>query len=263
MSKDFFINEDSFRVWLPDVQFIEKSEGQEKYNSRQISGIMSTERRDRQGEVLKADGLDFKDFLSHGHFNDNHSQATSAIIGYPESTKFHDDLGSLDPKLVGVSGWSCTGYVVKGTSRSDGIWELAKALMSVPNKKLGFSVEGKVERRADKTIEKARIRNVAITNCPVNTDCSWNVLEKSFHSEDMAIKSMMAGATGSVLACESLDSDAKKVSEMDKKKKARVEALHRALKVDDLLKAVDIVLDKRQDFDEDMAAYLVVKLLNR
>lgn len=267
MSKDFYINENSFRVWLPDVQFIEKSE--EKYNSRQISGIMSTERRDRQGEVLKADGLDFKDFLTHGHFNDNHSQATSAIIGYPESTKFHDDLGSLDSKLHGVSGWTCTGYVLKGTTRADGIWELAKSLVSVPNKKLGFSVEGKVERRADKTIEKARIRNVAITNCPVNTDCSWNLLEKSFHNEDYAIKSMMAGhatgldaSGGGALRSESLDSDTKKVNEMDKKKKAKIEALHRALKMDDLLKAVDIVLEKRQDFDEDTAAYLIVRLMN-
>lgn len=261
MSKDFYISENSFRIWLPEVQFIEKSGDEDKFNSRQISGIMSTERKDRQGEVLKADGLDFKDFLTHGHFNDNHSQATSAIIGYPESVNHHNDLGHLDPKLSGVAGWTCTGYVLKGTSRSDGIWELAKSLMAVPNKKLGFSVEGKVERRADKTIEKARIRNVAITNCPVNTDCSWNVLEKSFHDGEFA-KMMMAGG-GSVLAPESLDSDTKKVQDVDKKKKARIEALHRALKVDDLLKAVDIVLEKRQDFDDDMAAYLVVKLLNR
>lgn len=270
MSKDFYIKEDSFKIWLPEVQFIEKSGEEDKYNSRQISGIMSTERKDRQGEVLKADGLDFKDFLSHGHFNDNHSQATSAIIGYPEETKHHHDLGDIDAKLRGVPGWTCTGYVLKGTSRSDGIWELAKSLMKVPNKKLGFSVEGKVERRADKTIEKARIRNVAITNCPVNTDCSWNVFEKSFHDSDFA-KSMMAGfgtspATqtgGGALRSEDLDSDTKKVADMEKKKKAKIEALHRALKMDDLLKAVDIVLEKREDFDEDMAAYLIVKLLNR
>lgn len=259
---DFYINENSFRVWLPEMILLEKSSDaeQEKYNSRQLTGIMSTERRDRQGEVLKAEGLDFSEFLSHGHFNDNHSQDTSAIVGYPEKVKFHDDLGPIDPKLKHVSGWTVDGYVLKGTKKADAIWELAKALQNVPGRKLGFSVEGKVERRADKTIEKARIRNVAITNCPVNTDCSWNLLQKSFWEADMAIKSLTT-VSGAALQPESLDSSAKKV--IDEKKKAKLEALHKALAMDDLLKAVDIILDKREDFDVDTAAYLVVKLINK
>ncbi len=259
---DFYINESSFRVWLPDMVLIEKSADQEKFNSRQITGIMSTERKDRQGEVLKADGLDFSEFLSHGHFNDNHSQETSAIVGYPEKAKFHDDLKSIDPKLSGVSGWTVDGYVLKGTKKADAIWELAKALQNVPGRKLGFSVEGKVERRFDKTIEKARIRNVAITNCPVNTDCSWNIFQKSFFESDIAMKSLTT-VSGAALQPESLDSDAKRVQELEKKKKQKLEALHKALAMEDLMKAVDVVLDKRTDFDLDMAAYLVVKLINK
>jgi hypothetical protein len=261
--KNFFISEDEFRVWLPEVAFIEKSEGDnEKHNSRKLKGIMSTQRKDRQGEILLSKGLDFSEFLSHGHFNDNHSQDTSAIVGYPEKVEYHNSLKEFG---VNAPGWTCEGYVLKGTKRADAIWELARALQGVPDRKLGFSVEGKVERRADKTIEKAKIRHVAITNCPVNTDCTWEVLEKSFHEPEMAIKSMMAGygvspgtqAGGSALRTESLDSDAKKVGALEKRKKRKLEALMRALDMNDLMKAMDIVLDKRPDFDEDTAAIFI------
>jgi hypothetical protein len=270
MSKDFFIDEDSFKIWLPDVEFI-KSSDNDQYNSRRISGIMSTERKDRQGEVLVAKGLDFSEFLSHGHFNDNHSQDTSAIVGYPEKAEYHSNLAKFDKKLNGVQGWSCEGYVLKGTKKADAIWELALALQGVPSRNLGFSVEGKVIRREDKTIEKANIRNVAITNCPVNTDCSWSVLEKSFYAPDMAIKAMSAGygvspatqSGGGALRTESLDSDEKKVSSMEKKKKAKLDALHKALDMDNLMNAVDIVLDKKPTWDVDAAAYLVAHLLRK
>lgn len=263
----FFIGEDKFRIWLPEVSFFKSEDkNEDDHNSRQIVGIMSSERRDRQGETLIAKGLDFEEFLHQGHFNDNHSQATSAIVGYPESVTFHKSLEQYNPKLKAIPGWTCRGFVLKGTQRSDQIWELAKALMSVPGKSLGFSVEGKVERRQDKTIEKARIRNVAITNCPVNTDCNWSVLEKSFYDPELAVKSMMAGygvspstqSGGGALRSESLDSDVK-----TKKKKKREEALKRALDFDDLDKAMEIVLERRPDFEEDAAAFFVTQLFKK
>jgi hypothetical protein len=274
--KPYFISEDSFRVWLPDVVFKSEADN-EKFDSRKLSGIMSTDRRDRQGEVVTAKGLDFSEFLHAGHFNDNHSQETSAIVGYPQSTQYHADLGKVDPKYKGVAGWTCTGYVLKGTKRSDGIWELAEALQAVPNKKLGFSIEGKVTRRANKTIESAKIRNVAITNCPVNTDCTWNLLEKSFADEEYAMKSLnadhetekalMAGSGvgtdvsgGSALRVESLDSDPKEISD---KKLKRKSALKSVLHFDDMLKAMDFVLERRPDFDEEAAAVFVNHLYKK
>ena len=267
--KNFFISEDEFRVWLPSVAFIEKAGNEDEHNSRKLKGIMTTQRKDRQGEILVSKGLDFSEFLSHGHFNDNHSQDTSAIVGYPEKVEFHNSLKDFG---INSQGWTCEGYILKGTKKADAIWELAKALQGVPNRKLGFSVEGKVERRADKTIEKAKIRHVAITNCPVNTDCTWEVLEKSFYEPEMAMKSMSAGhgvspATqtgGGAMRTESLDSDAKDVGPLDedKKKKKKVEALIRAIQFDDMMKAMDIVLEKRPDFDEDTAAIFVSNLFN-
>lgn len=269
MEQNFFIGEDNFRVWLDKVSFIEKSD--DDFNSRQIIGIMSSQRKDRQGESVVAKGLEMQDFLKSGHFNDNHSQDTSAIVGYPEEAKYWDDLSKFQKSdsLVGVEGWTCRGYVLKGTKRSDAIWELAKALQSTPNRRLGFSIEGKVVRRNDTTIEKARIRNVAITNCPVNTDATWEVLSKSMSEPEVAMKSLSAGyatspgaqSGGGALRAESLDSDAKKT--MDEKKKKKLNALIRALEMDDLMKAVDFVLNSRPDFDEDAAAVLVTHLFKK
>jgi hypothetical protein len=263
VEKNFFIGEKDFRVWLPDVQFIEKSE--EVYNSRKISGVMTSQRKDRQGEDVVAKGLDFNDFLSYGHFNDNHSQDTSAIVGYPEEVKYHEDLGKVRKDLGGVEGWGCKGYVLKGYSRADNIWELAKALQSTPDKRLGFSIEGKVLRRNNKTIEKASIRNVAITNCPVNTDARWEIFTKSFVDSDSAIKAMAAGygvspstqTGGGALRPESLDSDVKRVMD-DRKKK-----LKKAFEFDSLLKSMEYALELRPDLSDEAAAYLVCELYKR
>lgn len=255
---DFFIRENDFRVWLPEVEFSKSEKEDDAHNSRQISGIMSTTGEDRQGEVVLAKGLDFEDFINNGHFNDNHSQSTSAIIGYPESAHYYKNLAEVKKGLEGREGWTCKGYVMKGTKRADDIWELAKALSKTPDRRLGFSIEGKILRRSDKTIEKARIRNVAITNCPVNTDCTWEVMSKSFGNADLAIKALAAGAAtspaaqtgGSALGTESLDFKLKK----------KKEALKRALSFDDLVKAMDCVLELRPDFDEEAAAALVQHL---
>jgi len=106
-----------------------------------------------------------------------------------------------------------------------------------------------------------------VHNCPVNTDCRWEVLEKSFHEEDLAVKALSAGyaaspatqSNGGAIRSEDLDSDVKVVTNKKKKRKA----LEKALQMDDLLKAVDIVLENRPDFDVDAAAYLITYLLKK
>jgi len=252
---------------MPDVFFVEKSEDPDAYNARQIKGIMSTSRIDRQDERVLAKGLDVETFLTHGHFNDNHSQLTSAIVGYPEKVYYKSDMRLKDGDVT--DGWICEGYILKGTSRADEIWELAKALQSTPNRRLGFSIEGKVKRRQNKVVEKAVIRNCAITNAPVNTDATWDVLAKSFYSEDAAMKSLSAGfatsgqSGGGAIAGESLDCDQDPRS---KRKKKALRDVMRSLGLcdpDDLIKAYEHVLQVRPDFTDEAAAevvkYLVLK----
>lgn len=267
LDKNFFISEDDFKVWLPDVFFIEKSEESDAFNSRKIKGIMSTSRIDRQDESVLAKGLDVESFLQHGHFNDNHSQATSAIVGYPENAFYKSDIKLHDGNVT--DGWICEGYVLKGTKRADEIWELAKALQSTPDRRLGFSIEGKVKRRKNKIVEKAIIRNCAITNSPVNTDATWDILAKSFYDEDIAFKAMSAGfatspatqSGGGAIRQESLEMDDEK-----KKKKKALKVIMRSLNLpdpDELLKAYEHVLELRPDFSEEAAVEIVKYLVKQ
>jgi hypothetical protein len=94
------------------------------------------------------------------------------------------------------------------------------------------------------------------------------LLEKSFHDEDLAIKSMMAGygtspATqtgGGAIRVESLDSRAKDI--MEQKKKRR-KALEKALQFDDMETALELVLERRPDFEDDAAAAFVAELFRK
>ena len=75
------------------------------------------------------------------------------------------------------------GYLLD-TDPADEIWKLGKALQKT-NRRLGFSVEGKILSRDEmdqRKVAKAIVRNVAITNCPVNTDATMEVLAKSLQS---------------------------------------------------------------------------------
>lgn len=264
---DLFISKDGFRVWLPDVEF-SKSEKDDDFNSRRIKGTMSTSSKDRQNEKVLAKGLDFNPFLQFGHFNDNHSQSTSAIVGYPEQAYYSKEIKKSEGS---VEGWITEGYIVKGTKRADDIWELAKALAKTPDRRLGFSIEGKVLRRSNNVIEKAMIRNVAITNSPVNTECSFDVLAKSFYDEDVAMKSLMAGHAaggaesqtgGSALATESLEKDDDKRT---KKKDASLKEVMRSFgyNLDEISKAFDYLYDLRPDFSDEAAITFVKYLISK
>lgn len=265
MRSDFFIANEDFRVWLPEVYFADFSKAEDdRFNSRQIRGVMTTNGEDRQSERVLAKGLEFDEFLTHGHFNDNHDQSTSAIVGYPEEAKYQAQIETPNGTR---EGWLCRGYVLKGTKRADAIWELAKALAPTP-KRLGFSIEGKVLRRNNKVIEKAKIRNVAITNCPVNTEATWDILARSFVNEEVAYKSLMAGAAvspaaqtgGSALGMESLDRDG---DERSKRRKKALKEVMRSLGFPDeeeVLKAIDYVHSLRPQFDDETVAVFVTHL---
>lgn len=207
--------DDTFVVFKPASFEIIKSEKGGKNSERTFGGYCSTDALDRQGETVFQKGLDFSEFLQHGYFNDNHNQSTKAALGVPDMVRY--DLGK---------GWFTQGHLFK-TKAADEILELAKALQDEP-RKLGFSIEGKVIERENNRIKKALIRNVAITNCPVNTNCSWDLLNKAFtvglDAEDVAgdfagssfIKSLAAGtgpgartatSGGRVLVGEDLEKD--------------------------------------------------------
>lgn len=193
---------------------------------RRIGGIISTEHKDKQGEVVVQRGLQLDDFLKNGWLNDNHSKDTAGVVGYP--------LEVTRTTHRGKPATYVEGYLLKGHDRADEIWSLANALQKT-DRRLGFSIEGKVMRRSGndgKIIAQARVTNVAVTNCPVNDVTNLDILAKSMIAIESGLdmeKAMAAGAAidapaeavagdGFALRTESLESDQKK----KKKRKKRL-----------------------------------------
>ena len=166
-----------FTVWQPNSVDLMKSDVSDA--PWRIGGYASTSNLDRQNETVMQKGLDFREFIDHGWFNDNHMQHTSANIGIP-------DTAELKPK-----GWYVTGELIKDVVRAQEVYTLAKALVPT-HRRLGFSIEGKIIEKVGNRISKALIRNVAITGSPVNTACSWSVLAKSWAS-DVQMKALDVG----------------------------------------------------------------------
>jgi len=216
------------------VTFFEKADAP-KGKQRRIGGIISTEAPDRQGETVLADALDLSDWLKNGWYNDNHTKDTDGIVGYPEVAKKFQKGDKLPTgETAQHAGHWAEGYLLK-TDRGDKLWELGQALQGT-GRRLGFSVEGKILRRSGprtivkksedgtpqwvgSNIAKALVRNVAITNSPVNTDTGLEILNKSIEALQRADddeletrvahleKMLTAAGNGAPLRPESLESD--------------------------------------------------------
>ena len=210
---------------------------------RRIAGVISTESPDRQAEVVLQSGLDFAPFLEGGWYNDNHTKDTDGILGYPETVKsFRKGDNLPDGSRANTNCTWAEGYLLE-TDKATRIWDLGKALQKT-GRRLGFSIEGRIERREgprNKVIAKALVRNVAITNCPVNPDSRMEVLAKSLMAVETAEpddveKAMTVGTptpgqqpvgpkTGEgaagLLSPESLESDQRDLLADSKKKKKK------------------------------------------
>lgn len=210
------------------VSFFEKADA-EPGKQRRIGGVISTESPDRQGEIILQEGLDFSDFIANGWFNDNHTKDTDGILGYPEKVKRFKRGQTLPngDKAKTNATWA-EGYLLD-TKRANDIWDLGKALAKT-NRRLGYSVEGSIQKRIGmhgKTIAKAKVKEVAITKCPVNTDSKLEVLAKSLsaatYADDPMDKSLAMGPAnpggtptgGAVLAEESLEDKKRKQLKQD------------------------------------------------
>lgn len=195
-----------------------KADSVDDDRSRRIAGIVSTDSVDKQSERLIQEGLDFRPFLKSGWFNDNHDQATDAVLGYPELAELRD-LGD------GRKGWYVEGFILKGYERADRIWALATSLAK-SNRRLGFSVEGSVtarDPRDPKTVSKAVVREVAITRCPVNNDTALEVLAKALSAGSAVNDPGVSPGEGFALRAEALEHD--EDDDETKAKKKRVKRL--------------------------------------
>lgn len=158
---------DDFGFWVP---FAISKSGKEKDGKRWIEGIASTPDEDLQQEIVSQKGIDFTYFLKHGYFNNDHKPGFENKVGEPTECK-------ITPKGLWVKG-----FLFKNKKVSDEIWEMANSLeSSQSNRKLGFSIQGKVLRRAGKKILKCWIQDIAITAAPINTN-TWLDVVKSLNA---------------------------------------------------------------------------------
>ncbi len=159
-----------FQIYTPGLS-VWLNKGAPEGKQRRIGGLISTDNRDRQGEIVIQKGLDFSEFLNSGWFNDNHSKETDSPVGYPDSSSLkYVQKGEILPNGQAAPGnghWS-EGYLLD-SMRGNKIWDLAQSLHKAGDeRRLGFSIEGSIQKRIGsdrKTIAKAKVRNVAITNC--------------------------------------------------------------------------------------------------
>lgn len=202
-------SEDTFSCFIPAQTVLVKGgeKGADKSGKRWIQGVASTDARDLQGEIVAQNGIDFSYFLKHGFFNDDHKPGPDAKVGQPTEAK-------LTKNGLWVKGFLFKNNDPTKRTKADEYWDLMNDIAaSGSDRKVGFSIQGKVLRRNGSTIEKCWIQDIAITTQPVNT-ATWAEIAKSLSAQkwDMvkddeskkdAEKALTA--TGSPLVPESLE----------------------------------------------------------
>ncbi len=138
---------------------------------RWIQGIASTEAKDFQNEIIKQEGIDTTYFMNNGYFNYDHRTGAENKVGEPTECKVTKD------------GLWVKGFLYNDKKTSDDVWEHITALeKSGAQRKMGFSVEGKVIRKNGNVIEKCMLMDVAITPAPVNAT-TWAEIAKSLSAQ--------------------------------------------------------------------------------
>lgn len=170
-----WLDDETFSFWMP-VQAVESvskggAAGTEKNGKRWVQGIASTENRDLQGEIVVQNGIDFSYFLKYGYFNNDHKPGFENKVGQPTECK------------VTKNGLWVKGFLFDGNKTADEIWNMIKSLeASKSNRKVGFSIQGKVKRREGTTIKECWIQDIAITPAPVNP-ATWAEVAKSLSAQ--------------------------------------------------------------------------------
>jgi hypothetical protein len=201
---------ESFSFFVPVTALEVKKSGDGKSTKRWIQGIASTSSRDLQGEIVDQNGIDFGYFLKNGYLNDDHKPGPEHKVGQPTECR------------LTKNGLWIKGFLFNNHKKADYYWELMHALdSSGSDRKVGFSIQGKVKRRNGKEITECWLQDVALTPAPVNTT-TWAEMAKSLNAEKWVFdkslseddsdedeeKALTAG--GSPLVPESLEGGIKK-----------------------------------------------------
>ncbi len=170
------LSNDRFSFWVPAQAVLlkggkSKSDGSDASGKRWIQGIASTDSLDLQGEIVEQGGIDFSYFLKYGYLNNDHKPGFDNKVGQPTECK------------VTSKGLWIKGFLFEKHKVADDIWELLNSIdASGSNRKVGFSIQGKVLRRKGNTIAKCWIQDIAVTPAPVNPT-TWAEIAKSLSAQ--------------------------------------------------------------------------------
>jgi hypothetical protein len=172
MQQQFSI--EPFNFWMP-IEKAGQEVGKDGQTYRKIRGVASTPDEDLQGEIVDPHGIDVDYFLTHGYFNNDHKPGFENKVGFPTTARISPD------------GLYVEGSLFNNNKVADDIWNLMHSIEATPgsNRKVGFSVQGKVKRRAGNKILACWIQDVAITPAPINTK-TWAEVAKSLSSQEWA-----------------------------------------------------------------------------
>ncbi len=148
-----------------------KAEEKIENNTAKITGVISTEDVDLQGEIVKQKGLDFRHFEKSGVFNYEHKHGASNVLGYPTKIEKGDNKTTIE------------GVLLLNQPKAKEILTLAQTFEKAGKpRSIGFSVEGQILDRDPYNphiVTKAKVLNCAITTSPVNPQTSLTLM-KSF-----------------------------------------------------------------------------------
>lgn len=148
--------QNNFKFNLP----VELSKGSD--GAYRIKGLASTGSVDRQGEVLDVNGFDL-----------SHIDAGKGLLNFDHKNDPENLVGHISGYSKTKEGLFITGELFKGHKKAEDIWSVMQGLNKAGKSRWGLSVEGTVCERDSKNpkrIRKAKIKNVAITLNPVNSD---------------------------------------------------------------------------------------------
>jgi hypothetical protein len=181
------LKDDTFSFFMP-IEVMRKADG-DKDTQRKIKGVASTADKDLQGETVLQSGIDFSYFLKYGYINDDHKDGPENKVGEPTECR-------LTPQGLWIAG-----FLYKGKERSDFWWDHLQALARNDSKrKVGFSIQGKIQRREGSTIVKCWLQDVAITASPVNTH-TWAEIAKSLNSQKWCLHPLDPVCKGGCCTC--------------------------------------------------------------
>lgn len=175
-----------FTIYCPISVMKATREGDPSRRLR-IGGVVSTDRLDKQHEEILQEGLDFSDCIREGWFNDNHSgSSVTGPVGVPGGVTFFRKGQTLpDGTVARRPCWWVEGYLLDDDQGQALYAKLQAVEKTGGDRRYGFSIEGSVVERdpfQPHRVKKAKVRNIAITHCPVNVDSYLVTLAKALTS---------------------------------------------------------------------------------